>query len=45
MLANYVVMRGDDLVIYTDAEREHSVTLEDFVANGWQAADLGILFL
>ncbi len=45
MLANYVETRGDDLVIYTDAGREHSVTLEDFVANGWQAADLGILIL
>ncbi len=42
MLANYVETRGDDLVIYTDAERGHSVTLEDFVANGWQAADLGL---
>ena len=43
MRANYVTEQGDDLVIYTDADRDHSVTLEDFVANGWQAADLGVI--
>ncbi len=40
---NYVTEQGDDLVIYTDTDRNHSVTLEDFVSNGGQVADLNVV--
>jgi len=32
-------------VIYTDADRGHSVMIKDFVANGYQASDLGLFIL
>jgi len=42
MLANYVEEQGDDLVIYTDTAREHGVTLENFLADGWDTSDLNV---
>ena len=42
MLANFVEEQGDDLVIYTDTAREHGVTLENFLADGWDTSDLNV---